>query len=279
MAFGFGGSSAKESSNFNQNTAFTPQWNDYYNNLNSQWGASQPMMNLGMGQMNMAQPYMNQAANTGQQGANYMMGGGSYGDTSGMRNNLYSSLQNSMSNPSSMGRMYQDIVGGPGNTYIDPMVASMRQSGNQALDRANAGNAADAANYGQSGSSRQAMQNSMNTSQANMDMAGLENQMRGNAYNTDLNWKMGIAQQADLGRGQAQDRAMGVLGGGDANRQMGMNYMPTQQNLGMGTMAPWMQAMYAPWNMANMYGTAMGDPTIVGSGSSKGKSGSLGLSM
>lgn len=277
MTFGISGSSAKQKSNssFNETALGGPQWDQFYGNLNNQWGASQPNLGLTNQYVNNANPYMTGAANTGQAGSAYMSGGGSFGDTSGMRNSLYSSIQDSMANPSQTGKMYESIVGGAGNTYVDPLVASMRQSGNQALDRSNAYNAADASNYGQSGGSRQAMQNAMNTRMANQDMAGQENALRAGAYDKDLNWKMSIAQQADLGRGQAQDRGMAALQGADANRQFGMGYQPTMQNLGMGTMAPWMQGMMMPWQMANMYATSMGNPTTLGSGTSTSKGSSM----
>jgi len=277
--FNFGGNKSDSKSTMNQDVWGPQSENLYqmYGHLNSLHEAGMPFMNLGMMSAYTADPYMQNAARYGQQQSDYMGQGGSYGDTSGMRDNLYSSLQESMNNPSSMGRMYEDIIGGPGNTYIDPMVESMKQSGMDNLSRMQSGTGLDAAQMGQGGSNRHAMQNAMQGAQASQDMLGMENMMRGTAYDKDLNWKMDIARQADLGRGQAQDRAMNVLGGGDQNRMFGMNYMPMQQNLGMGTMAPWQQAQMMPMMLGNMYSQAMGDPTVLTSGQSKGDSGGLGF--
>jgi hypothetical protein len=214
---------------------------------------------------------MDDAAKRGAQGSQYMGQGGSFGDTSGMRDSLYGSLQDSMNNPSQTGRMYEDIVGGSGNTYIDPMVQAMKGGMMENRDRMQSGTGLDAAQMGQGGSSRHAMQNAMTDRGISTDMARMEDTMRGNAYDTDLNWKMDIAKQADLGRGQAQERAMGVLGGGDSNRQYGMGYQPTQQNLGMGTMAPWMQASMQPWQQMGQYQQGMQDPTVMTSARNSGQ--------
>jgi len=277
MAFSFGGNKSKSKATMDQEVFNPEAYNQMYGNINQQWQNSQPYVNMGMGMMNQANPYMTGAAGYGQAGADYMGQGGSFGDTSGMRDDLYSSVKSSMSDPSQMGRMYEDILGGPGNTYIDPMVESMKTGMMDNLGRMQSGTGLDASAMGQGGSSRHAMQNAMQSKEINQDMASMEDMMRGNAYDTDLNWKMNIAQQADLGRGQAQDRAMGILGGGDQNRQFGMGYMPTQQNLGMGTMAPWMQAGMMPWQLMGQYSGAMGDPTVLSSGQQSGKAGGFGF--
>jgi hypothetical protein len=282
MALSFGANKSKMTSSSNSSmdqNVWGPQGNalgNMYGQAGNLYGNMMPYSNLGFNMMPQMQNQMTHAYQMGDRGAEGLLSGGSYGDTSGIRNNLYSSLQNSMANPSSTGRMYSDIVGGPGNTYIDPMVADMRASGNQNLQTQQNMTGLDAANLGQGGSSRHAMQNAMLGAATNRDMASLENTMRGGAYDTDLNWKMAIANQADTNRGAAQDRAMSALAGSDANTAAGMNYAPQMQNLSMGYMAPWSQAMQMPWmNMQNYQGI-MGDPTVLSnatsSGSSQGKS-------
>jgi hypothetical protein len=278
MAFGFGGSKQKSSSSsnsaFDQNV-WGPQADAFpgmYGAAGNLYNTMMPYANLGFGMMPQMQGMMTNAYNMGNTGANSLIGGGSYGDTSGMRDNLFASLSQSMNSPSNVGRMYEDIIGGKGNTYIDPMVDSMKSGVMDNLKRMQANNGLSAVAMGQSGSSRHAMENAMLGKEANKDMMNMENIMRGGAYDTDLNWKMKIAEQADLGRSQAQDRALSALGNRDQNVIAGMNFAPMMQNLGMGYMAPWMQAMQMPWLNMNNYAGALGDPTVLSSGNSSSSS-------
>ena len=159
-------------------------------------------------------------------GYNSQMGGGSFGDTTDIRNKL----MGSMGQPSQMGQMYNSIVGGEGNTYIDPMVDAMKRSSMENLDRMNSGTAMDAAAMGQGGSSRHAMQNAMQSRDMNSDMLDREMNMRGGAYDTDLNMKMDIASMADSNRQQEQDRMFNMMSGSDANQQAGMSFGQGMQN-------------------------------------------------
>jgi len=227
-----------------------------------------------------ASPYMQNVANSAQGGMDQMLGGGSVGDTSDVRNQLMDSLQ-STSGGSNMGRMYESIVGGSGNSYIDPMVDAMRSGYQENLDRNLSSGAMDAAAMGQSGSSRHAMSDAMLKRDALGDMSNAETMMRGNAYDTDLNMKMDIARQADSGIQSSQDRLMQMLGMADQNVSGGVNQGNNIQSMHMGPMAPYMQAMQVPWYNMNNYANVIGDPTVLSSGSSGSDSQGfdLGLSL
>jgi hypothetical protein len=279
--FSFGGNKSDSKANMNQEV-FGPQgtaMSNMYNHFQDIYGQAMPYMNLGMGASNQAMPYMQAAADMGRFGGNRLSMGGAYGDVSGVRDNLYSSLSDSMNNPSSMGRMYEDIIGGPGNTYVDPLIDASRQATEERRLGMQSGNALNASAMGQGGSNRHAMENAMTNRMVNQDQTLFENSIGERNYDRDMGWKMDIARQADLGRGQAQDRAMNVLGGQDQNVMNAMNYQPTMQNLGMGQMAPYMQAAMMPYMMMNMYSQAMGDPTVLSSGSQKGSGGGLGFGV
>ena len=293
MAFGIGGSKNKSkneyssNSTFNQNVDATqnPALENLYGQAGDLYNSEKGYADTGKGMVPGMTDQMTDVYNLGMGGVGNQISGGSYGDTSNMRAGLYDSIMGSMNNPSQMGRMYENIVGGPGNTYIDPMVASMKQGMNQNLTTQQNQMAGQAGAMGQGGGSRHAMQNAMLGAQANRDMTNTENQMRGNAYDTDMNWKMGIAQQADLGRGQAQQRGMDLLSGANSTVQQGMANLPGQQNLGMNQMAPWMQGGQMPWMNLQNYSNVVGPPTVLDSGteSSRGsgtsKGGSFGFSM
>lgn len=201
-----------------------------------------------------------------------MLSGGSVGDPEGIRQNLLDSIHATTTSPSNTSAMYQSIVGGPGNTYIDPMVEAMRDSSLENLDRMQSGTAMDAAMAGQSGSSRHAMQNAMLASEVNQDMLDREMNMRGGAYDKDLAMKMHIAGLADDNVQAGQDRLMNLLGMYDDNVSTGMGSATGMQNLGMGSLSPIMQAAQMPWDLIGNYSSVIGGPQVLSSGSGSGDS-------
>lgn len=200
--------------------------------------------------------------------------GGVYGDTSDVRQKLLGS----MGGRSNMGSMYESIVGGSGNTYVDPLIDQMRKSSAQNVQTLQGGNALDAAAMGQSGSSRQAMQDAMFANQANKDLLSQEALMRTDAYDKDLAMKMSIAQQADTNRGAEQDRLLSMLQGAQSSKENVSNNTNLLQTLLSSGLSPWLQAQQGQWNPINNAANAIGSPTIIGSGSGNSKSKGFGTS-
>ena len=201
-----------------------------------------------------------------------LQSGGAYGDTAEIRQMLL----DSMGGRSNTGIMYESIVGGPGNTYVDPLIESMRVDSAQNVATLQGGNAMDAAAMGQSGSSRQAMQDAMFASQANQDLLNKEAELRYETYDKDLAMKMGIAQQADYNHQAEQDRLLAMLQGGQGSMEKGTSpvLLTTLLNYGMN---PWLQAQQAVWNPMNNLSNIIGNAimTSSGSGSSKSKGGGI----
>ena len=201
-----------------------------------------------------------------------LQSGGAYGDTAEIRQMLL----DSMGGRSNTGIMYESIVGGPGNTYVDPLIESMRVDSAQNVATLQGGNAMDAAAMGQSGSSRQAMQDAMFASQANQDLLNKEAELRYDTYDKDLAMKMGIAQQADYNHQAEQDRLLAMLQGGQGSMEKGTSpvLLTTLLNYGMN---PWLQAQQAVWNPMNNLSNIIGNAimTSSGSGSSKSKGGGI----
>lgn len=200
--------------------------------------------------------------------------GGVYGDTADVRQKLL----DSMGGRSNMGSMYESIVGGSGNTYVDPLIDQMRKSSAQNVQTLQGGNALDAAAMGQSGSSRQAMQDAMFANQANKDLLSQEALMRTDAYDKDLAMKMSIAQQADTNRGAEQDRLLSMLQGAQSSKENVSNNTDLLQTLLSSGLSPWLQAQQGQWNPINNAANAIGSPTIIGSGSGNSKSKGFGTS-
>ena len=200
--------------------------------------------------------------------------GGVYGDTSDIRQKLL----DSMGGRSNMGSMYESIVGGSGNTYVDPLIDQMRKSSAQNVQTLQGGNALDAAAMGQSGSSRQAMQDAMFASQANQDLLNKEAELRYDTYDKDLAMKMGIAQQADYNHQAEQDRLLSMLQGAQSSKENVSNNTALLQTLLSSGLSPWLQAQQGQWNPINNAANAIGSPTIIGSGAGNSKSKGFGTS-
>lgn len=231
------------------------------------------------------QPQIGNAANNVQNQANDIVNsqisvnkdlssGGVYGDTADVRQKLL----DSMGGRSNMGAMYESIVGGSGNTYVDPLIEQMRKSSAQNVQTLQGGNALDAAAMGQSGSSRQAMQDAMFANQANKDLLSQEAQLRSDSYDKDLAMKMFIAQQADTNRGAEQDRLLSMLQGAQSSKENVSNNNGLLQTLLSSGLSPWLQAQQGQWNPINNAANAIGSPTIIGSGSGHSKSKGFGTS-
>ena len=200
--------------------------------------------------------------------------GGVYGDTADVRQMLL----DSMGGRSNMGTMYESIVGGSGNTYVDPLIEQMRKSSAQNVQTLQGSNALDAAAMGQSGSSRQAMQDAMFASQANQDLLNKEAELRYDTYDKDLAMKMGIAQQADRNHQAEQDRLLAMLQGAQSSKENVSNNTDLLQTLLSIGLSPWLQAQQGQWNPINNAANVIGAPTIIGSGSGNSKSKGFGTS-
>lgn len=282
MPFSFGGGGSRSRSRSSSvDNVWAPQGNalsSMYGNFNNLWN-QQAAGGFGgiQDDAGWAQGYNQGAARDAQGGYQSLLGGGSYGDPEQIRRRLFNSMD-SQSGGSNVGRMYQDIIGGPGNEYIDPMVDAMRAGYQENLNRNLGMGELDAAAMGQGGSSRHAMADAMLTRGALQDMNAAETNMRGGAYDTDLNWRMDIARLADQGIDRQQDRLLSMLRGRDENINQGLSQGVNVQNLGMGTLAPTMQAQMMPWQLGQMYAGNMGDPTILNTSSGRSRSSSLSLS-
>lgn len=229
--------------------------NDYINQIGNSAQNSQDMLNSLFGSQSNLQ--------------NQLASGGAYGDSQ----KYIDQLMNSMGQRSNMGTMYESIVGGSGNSYVDPLIQQMQQDSATNLATLQNANSLDATAAGQSGSSRQAMQNAMLGSQINNQLATNEAQLRQQNYDNDLAMKMGIAQQADSNRQSEQDRLLSMIQGSQDSMNNATNMGSLLQSLATGGMDNWLKAQQASWNPLNNLANIIGNPIILGksSGSSNSK--------
>lgn len=126
--------------------------------------------------------------------------------------------------PSQMGMMYQDIVGGPGNTYMDPMVDALRDDyGTSFREEFLPGVTNSAINAGGLGSSRQGVAEAVGGAKYGQNFARDAATMRGQGYETDMNWKMNIASMADQSQQQNLDRMYNMWDAGNLSQQTALD--------------------------------------------------------
>jgi len=201
------------------------------------------------------------------------MQGGAYKDM-GLQNQLMGSLQQSQNNPSAMSEMNAMIMGGEGNNYADAMKDQYVKDANRASDNMMSNLDARAAASGMSGGSRHGMAQGEGMRGINDQ---LQSQMANTGFNTfdkDLDRKLQIASQADQGTLARQQMMSGMIGQQQQAQQGGLNFGRNMQNMNMGQFSPY----NAPWQPMGQYANAIGRPTILGSGQSKGSSSGWGMS-
>lgn len=202
------------------------------------------------------------------------LAGGATADM-GLQNMLTQSLQQSGAQPSQTSQMYANIMGGKGNTYADAMKAIYQEDASQALQKAMSLADARAVGAGQSGSSRHGVLQSNLAEDINDRLLGGLFQTGYETFDKDLQNKLAIAQQADVGTLERQRMMSGMLQGQDVAQQGGIGAGQQMQNLGMGSFAPGMM----PWQSMGNYANILGRPTVLGSGTSTAGSDSKALGM
>ena len=192
----------------------------------------------------------------------------------GLQNQLMGSLNQSMNQPSAMSQINAMTMGGEGNNYADAMKDQYIQDANRAQENMLANTDARAAASGMSGGSRHGMMQGLG-------MEGINDSLQSNlaktgydTFDADLQRKLDIAQQADQGNLARQQMMSGMIGQQNQAQQGAIQGGQNMQNINMGQYAPQMM----PWDAMGQYGNVIGRPTILGSGSQSGSSGSLSAS-
>lgn len=245
-----GGLYNQASNLFNQSNAgmqgVTPQAQQYIQNV----------------QQNAMSPWLNQ------------MQGGAYANL-GLGNQLMTSLNQSMQQPSKTAEINAMIMGGEGNTYADAMAEKYRRNMDTANKNMLANLDARAAAAGMSGGSRHGIAQAKGFADNAAEYQSQMAQLGYNTFNEDLQRKLAIAQQADQATLQRQQMMQNMLGQQQQAMAGGLGMAPQMQNLGMGAFAPYMM----PWQAMGQYANVIGRPTILGSGNMAGNSDAKGWGM
>jgi len=216
-----------------------------------------------------AEQGMQDVYNQMQPGWQDQMQGGAYKDM-GLQNQLMSSLNQSMNNPSAMSEINAMVMGGEGNNYADAMQEKYRRNMQDSNANMLQNLDARAAASGMSGGSRHGVAQAQGLAQ---NAGNYQEQMADLGYESfdkDLNRKLEIAGLADQNTLARQEMMSGMIGQQQGAMQGGLNFGQGMQNANMGQFAPSMM----PWDAMSQYANAIGRPTILGSGEESGSSSS-----
>lgn len=275
MSASLGGSKSKSSnkSSFNQNipgfqaNALSELYGNARNLFNTTNNQIQPLVSGVSGTNNDIYESTIPAFNSALQG-------GQFSDPV-FKDQLVSSLKTSLNTPSATQKIYGSIMGGEGNNYADAMKASVTGDANRAIDNLLATLDARATGSGMSGSSRHGIAQAKGLYDINSNLQKNLAEIGYNTFDKDLTNKLNIAQQADSNTLSRQQMLQQMIGSAQDTSNNAISTLGSAtQNLGMGTFAPFM----APWDALNNYAAAIGSPTVLSSGVSRGKGNSKGAS-
>jgi hypothetical protein len=247
-------------SEFGQNVFNSGALNDLYGsakNLYNQQYNQQQGMNQG------AVDYQNQQASGAATANQGMQQGGVYGGL-GIGNQLMDSLKQSQNTPSNMQQVNSMIMGGNGNTSLDAMKGSLEADAARAGQLNSGTNAAQSAASGMSGGSRQGIADALGQNDINRSLMSTEANLGYNSFNSDLDRKLNIAQQADTNTFNRQNLMSGMLNQQQNTVNQGINNTGNVQGYGMGQY----NASNAGSQALNNYKSAVGDATTLNSGNS-----------
>jgi hypothetical protein len=257
---GTGSNSRSGGSNFGQNVSNQPWLDNLYNQAQAQFA---PMMNQSQRMTNGAIDFQNQQAQ-GAAGANAgMQQGGVYGGL-GIGNQLMDSLKQSQNTPSNMQQVNSMIMGGNGNTSLDAMKGTLESDAARAGQLNSATNAAQAAARGMSGGSRQGVADALKQGEINRALTANEANLGYQSFDSDLNRKLNIAQQADTNTFNRQNLMSGMLGQQQNTVNQGIGNTTGIQQLGMGQF----NAANQPFQNMQNYQGIIGGPNVLNSGNS-----------
>jgi hypothetical protein len=196
--------------------------------------------------------------------------GGAYKDM-GLQNQLMGSLNQSMNQPSAMSQINAMTMGGDGNNYADAMKSQYMQDANRAQEQMMSNTDARAAASGMSGGSRHGIAEGMGMDRINDNLQSNLARTGYETFDADLDRKLNIAQMADQNQFGRQQMMSGMIGQQNQSQQGAIQGGQNMQNINMGQYAPQMM----PWEAMGQYANVIGRPTILGSGSQQGSSGSM----
>lgn len=215
--------------------------------------------------------YINRVSEASMPSWQNQLSGGAYSDM-GLQNSLMNSLNDSLNNPTATQEINSMIMGGSGNNYADAMRNQYVSDANRATENMLSNLDARAAASGMSGGSRHGVATARGMDDINRNLQRNLADVGYSTFDKDLDRKLAIAQKADEGTLSRQRMLQDMLGNKQDAMTGGLGFGQDMQALAQGAFSPFM----APWQMAGAYANLLGDPTVLGSGSSTSRSKSKG---
>ena len=214
------------------------------------------------GQMDTGRQYGQDVMSRSMPAFQQQLEGGAFGGMD-LQKQLMQSLKQSQQGPSAMQDINTMIMGGEGNTSADAMKAQYMQDAQQAQDQMLGGLDARAAASGMSGGARHGVAQAKGLGDISQNLQGQLARTGYETFDKDLQRKMDIARQADVGSLERQKLMSGMIGGQQAAMAGGLDR--GQQLYGMGRSEQMM-----PWEQMGQYSNVIGGPTVLGGGASHG---------
>jgi hypothetical protein len=174
--------------------------------------------------------------------------------------NQISAFQNTQS---STQPLYESIMGGKGNNYVDAMKDTFMKDAQRRRDLNYASLDARQAASGMSGGARHGVAQALIDRDINDNLGKQMTQVGYESFDKDLQNKLGIAKQADANTLSRQtmfsDMANNLIAGKNTSVENGLAGASGMQGLGMGQFSPTMM----PWSNLQNYQSAIGNPMVL----------------
>lgn len=200
-------------------------------------------------------------------GMQNQLGGGVYGNM-GLQNQFLNELQQSRG-PSDESQINAQILGGQGNSYADAMKETYMRDAQNTRDQMLGTLDARSAASGMSGGARAGIAQGNAMSGINRNLQSELANVGYNTFDKNLDRSLGIAQRADSNTMARQQMLGNMLGQQQGVMNQGMDTGGQLFNMGN-------QMQNSGMNQLGQYSNVIGSPTVLGSGSSFGKSMSAG---
>lgn len=178
-------------------------------------------------------------------------------------NSILSKVEGFQNTPSQSTGLYESIMGGQGNDYVDAMKDMFMKDAQRRRDLSTASLDAGMAATGMAGGSRHGVAQALIDRDINSDLSANMTKVGYDSFDKDLQNKMNIARMADeqmtARQGMFANLGSQALQGKNANMNTAASMIPSMSQNTMSQFAPTMM----PWTNLQNYSAAIGNPTIL----------------
>jgi len=187
--------------------------------------------------------------------------GGAY--SSADLNSILSKVEGFQNTPSQSTGLYESIMGGQGNNYVDAMKNMFYKDAQRTRDLSEASLDARMAGTGMAGGSRHGVAEALISRDIDKNLQDQMTKVGYDSFDKDLQNKMNIAKLADeqttARQGMFANLGSMALQGKNANMNTAASMIPSMGQTAMSQFAPTM----LPWTNLQNYSAAIGNPTVL----------------